>query len=126
MDYRVRCLQAQSISCVLASAALLALVPDAAHAADPAAPAADGATAPEGQAIIVTGTRQSARTLTESLAPIDVFSIKDLQTSGKQSVRDLLGTLAPSITVSGSGATIPPRCSSTAPRKMASPRPIST
>jgi iron complex outermembrane receptor protein len=104
MDYRVRCLQAQSISCVLASAALLALVPDAAHAADPAAPAADGATAPEGQAIIVTGTRQSARTLTESLAPIDVFSIKDLQTSGKQSVRDLLGTLAPSITVSGSGA----------------------
>lgn len=54
--------------------------------------------------IIVTGTRQVTRTVAESLAPIDVFSAKDLQTSGKQSVRDLLGTLMPSINVSNSGA----------------------
>ncbi len=54
--------------------------------------------------IIVTGTRTVNRTVAESLAPIDVFSAKDLQTSGKQSVRDLLGTLVPSINVSNSGA----------------------
>lgn len=54
--------------------------------------------------IIVTGTRTVTRTVAESLAPIDVFSAKDLQTSGKQSVRDLLGTLVPSINVSNSGA----------------------
>jgi iron complex outermembrane receptor protein len=54
--------------------------------------------------IIVTGTRQVTRTVAESLAPIDVLSGKDLQTSGKQSVRDLLGTLVPSISVSSSGA----------------------
>lgn len=64
--------------------------------------AADGE--PDAGTIIVTGTRQVARSATESLAPIDVLSTKDLQASGKQSVRDLLGTLVPSINVSNSGA----------------------
>jgi iron complex outermembrane receptor protein len=54
--------------------------------------------------IIVTGTRQVTRTVAESLAPIDVLSNRDFQASGKQSVRDLLGTLMPSINVSNSGA----------------------
>lgn len=54
--------------------------------------------------LIVTGTRQTTRTVAESLAPIDVLSKDDLQSSGKQSVRDLLGTLVPSISVSNSGA----------------------
>jgi len=54
--------------------------------------------------IIVTGTRAVTRTVSQSLAPIDVLSPADLQTSGKQSVRDLLGTLVPSISVSNSGA----------------------
>jgi iron complex outermembrane receptor protein len=54
--------------------------------------------------IIVTGTRQTTRTVAESLAPIDVLGAKDLEASGKQSVRDLLGTLVPSINVSNSGA----------------------
>ncbi|AEG47967.1 TonB-dependent receptor plug [Sphingobium chlorophenolicum L-1] len=54
--------------------------------------------------IIVTGTRQTTRTVAESLAPIDVLSARDLEASGKQSVRDLLGTLVPSINVSNSGA----------------------
>ena len=54
--------------------------------------------------VIVTGTRQTTRTVAESLAPIDVFSAKDLEASGKQSVRDLLGTLVPSINVSNNGA----------------------
>ncbi|MCB4860181.1 TonB-dependent receptor [Sphingobium sp. PNB] len=60
----------------------------------------DDASAP----IIVTGTRQTTRTVAESLAPIDVLSARDLEASGKQSVRDLLGTLVPSINVSNSGA----------------------
>ena len=54
--------------------------------------------------IIVTGTRTTTRTVAESLAPIDVLGAKDLETSGKQSVRDLLGTLVPSINVSNNGA----------------------
>lgn len=54
--------------------------------------------------IIVTGTRTTNRTVADSLAPIDVLGKADLQTSGKQSVRDLLGTLVPSISVSNSGA----------------------
>ena len=58
----------------------------------------------KGDEIIVTGTRATTRTVAESLAPIDVLSPADLQASGKQSVRDLLGTLVPSISVSNSGA----------------------
>ncbi len=54
--------------------------------------------------MIVTGTRQVDRTVTQSLAPIDVLTAEDLRPSGKQSVRDLLGTLVPSINVSNSGA----------------------
>lgn len=54
--------------------------------------------------IIVTGTRTTNRTVAESLAPIDVLGVKDLESSGKQSVRDLLGTLVPSINVSNNGA----------------------
>lgn len=79
-----------------ADASLLAL------AAAPAALAEADAALPS--EIIVTGTRAAARTVAESLAPIDVLSSKDLQASGKQSVRDLLGTLMPSINVSNSGA----------------------
>ena len=56
-----------------------------------------------GQEVIVTGTR-ATRTLAQSLAPIDVLAPADLQTTGKQSVRDLLGTLIPSISISNSGA----------------------
>ncbi len=60
--------------------------------------------AAESAPIIVTGTRQTTRTVAESLAPIDVLGEKDLEASGKQSVRDLLGTLVPSINVSNNGA----------------------
>ncbi|WCT73808.1 TonB-dependent receptor [Sphingomonas naphthae] len=58
----------------------------------------------EADAIIVTGTRVTNRTVADSLAPIDVLSAKDMEASGKQSVRDLLGTLVPSINVSNNGA----------------------
>ncbi len=57
-----------------------------------------------GDAIIVTGTRTVNRTVAESLSPIDVLSAGDLEASGRQSVRDLLGTLVPSINVSNNGA----------------------
>jgi iron complex outermembrane receptor protein len=84
--------------------AALMLTANPARAAEPAPAPANADADGDGTAIIVTGTRQSARTVTESLAPIDVLSAKDLQTSGKQSVRDLLGTLVPSINVSNSGS----------------------
>jgi iron complex outermembrane receptor protein len=54
--------------------------------------------------VIVTGTRQEARTVAESLAPIDVISVESLRKSGKQSTRDLIATLIPSVSVSNSGA----------------------
>ncbi|CAN5408548.1 TonB-dependent receptor [soil metagenome] len=60
--------------------------------------------APPPTDVIVTGTRTTNRTVVQSLAPIDVLTKEDMQTSGKQSVRDLLGTLVPSINVSNNGA----------------------
>src|SRR4029079_1240087 len=58
----------------------------------------------EPREVIVTGTRQEARTVAESLAPIDVLNAEDLRKSGKQSTRDLVATLVPSVNVSNSGA----------------------
>jgi len=57
-----------------------------------------------GDTIIVTGTRALNRTVAESLAPVDVLTRADMQASGKQSTRDLLATLVPSINISNSGA----------------------
>jgi len=54
--------------------------------------------------LIVTGTRSTARTVTTSLAPIDVLNAEVLEKSGKQSVRDLISTLVPSANTSNSGA----------------------
>jgi iron complex outermembrane receptor protein len=68
------------------------------------APAAAPEDDQDASPIIVTGTRQTTRTVADSLAPIDVLGKADMETSGKQSVRDLLGTLVPSINVSNNGA----------------------
>lgn len=54
--------------------------------------------------VIVTGTRLTTRSLTDSLSPIDVLLAADLATGGRLSTRDLLGGLAPSLSVSNSGA----------------------
>lgn len=54
--------------------------------------------------VIVTGTRTTTRTVTTSLAPIDVLTAEVLEKSGKQSVRDLVSTLVPSANTSNSGA----------------------
>ncbi|MFC7334273.1 TonB-dependent receptor plug domain-containing protein [Rhodocista pekingensis] len=50
--------------------------------------------------IIVTGTRVSNRTATESLSPIDVFGADDLQRQGPTDTNDILRTLVPSFNVS--------------------------
>lgn len=80
------------------SAVASARVPDPDPAPAPAKQAGESDT------IIVTGTRAIGRTVTSSAVPIDVIGKAELQTSGKQSTRDLLGTLVPSINVSSSGA----------------------
>ena len=54
--------------------------------------------------VIVTGTRSTSRTATNSLAPIDVITAADLEKSGKTSTRDLISTLIPSANTSNSGA----------------------
>jgi len=81
-----------------APANLATSAPEPEPAPAPEKPASDGDT------IIVTGTRATGRTVTSSAVPIDVLSKADLQTSGKQSTRDLLGTLVPSINVSSAGS----------------------
>jgi len=58
----------------------------------------------ESPEVIVTGTRSDTRTVAESLAPIDVLTAEDLRKSGKQSTRDLVAALVPSVNVSNSGA----------------------
>jgi iron complex outermembrane receptor protein len=58
----------------------------------------------EVDAVIVTGTRSTSRTVTSSLAPIDVLSNIELTKSGKLSTRDLITTLVPSAFTSNSGA----------------------
>jgi iron complex outermembrane receptor protein len=65
-----------------------------------AAPSSDGTV----DAVIVTGTRAAARTVTSSLAPIDVLPAAELAKTGKTSARDLISTLIPSATTSNSGA----------------------
>lgn len=87
------------IKASLYSASLLAL---ATAVATPAM--AQGADGGEVEAVIVTGTRSTERTVTSSLAPIDVLPANELQKSGRQSPRDLISTLVPSATTSNSGA----------------------
>jgi iron complex outermembrane receptor protein len=65
---------------------------------------ADGAAPEVVDELIVTGTRSTARTVTTSLAPIDVLTAEILEKSGKQSTRDLISTLVPSANTSNSGA----------------------
>ncbi|WP_332763782.1 TonB-dependent receptor plug domain-containing protein [Phenylobacterium sp.] len=80
----------------LAAASLLALATASPAWADESSDTVDE--------VIVTGTRSTTRTVTTSLAPIDVLSSEVLQKSGKQSTRDLISTLVPSANTSNSGA----------------------
>ncbi|KAA6180945.1 TonB-dependent receptor plug domain-containing protein, partial [Pseudomonas veronii] len=69
----------------------------AAHAEEnPSRPSAASDTAL--QTVVVTGARDSGRTVAKSLAPIDVISADDLARSGKQNLRDALAASVPSYT----------------------------
>lgn len=50
----------------------------------------------DGQAIIVTGTRRTDRTVADSTVPIDVISSEALQSSGTTETNRLLNNLVPS------------------------------
>lgn len=82
-----------------AAASVLAL-----NLAATAAFAADAPATSEVDEIIVTGTRSTSRTVTTSMAPIDVLSSAALEKTGKVSTRDLISTLVPSANTSNSGA----------------------
>ncbi|WP_394763314.1 TonB-dependent receptor plug domain-containing protein [Phenylobacterium sp.] len=85
--------------------ALFASVSIAATVLTGAADAADAASADKAvDELIVTGTRSTSRTVTTSLAPIDVLTAAALTKSGKISTRDLISTLVPSANTSNSGA----------------------
>ncbi len=84
---------------LIGSASALALLTAASMANAQAAAAGDDV-----EGIIVTGTRSTVRTVTSSMAPIDVLPATELIRSGRQSPRDLISTLVPSATTSNSGA----------------------
>ncbi|QKZ05620.1 TonB-dependent receptor plug domain-containing protein [Pseudomonas eucalypticola] len=50
------------------------------------------------QKVVVTGTRQTGRTVAESLAPIQVISSKELQSSGYSDIGSALSALLPAVT----------------------------
>jgi iron complex outermembrane receptor protein len=89
---------------LLATAALVALIPAALRAQTVPAPTApsisatDTAAAPAAPAedIIVTGTRQLGRTRQSSPAPVDVISGAELTATGEQNVFDALNKVLPS------------------------------
>lgn len=90
----------------LALLAALAAAPQgqAATADDPAAVSpADDASAETG-AIVVTGVRGSQpRTVADSPVPIDIIDAKELQSTGRVGLKDILGNIVPSLTVPALG-----------------------
>jgi len=87
---------------VSGAALILAGGAGAAQAAEAAASSSGSGSAVD--ELIVTGTRSTSRTVTTSLAPIDVLTATALSKSGKISTRDLISTLVPSANTSNSGA----------------------
>jgi iron complex outermembrane receptor protein len=64
--------------------------------ADAAAPAAEGTA--DSAAIVVTGVRGShARTVANSPVPIDVVNAKELQSTGRTGLKEILGNIIPSL-----------------------------
>ncbi|MES2290111.1 MAG: TonB-dependent receptor [Pseudomonadota bacterium] len=86
---------------LLASAAAAALVAiNPALAADAPAPAP----ADDGDAIVVTGTRSAtARTVADSPVPIDVIDARELQSTGRTGLKEILGNIIPSLTMPALG-----------------------
>lgn len=83
------------IAAVSLSALAIASLGDAASAQTTSATAAADERA-GGDAIIVTGTRRTDRTVTESAVPVDVFTTQDLATQPSPSLQTILKNLVPS------------------------------
>nr|WP_310889114.1 TonB-dependent receptor [Gluconacetobacter dulcium] len=56
-----------------------------------------------GEAIIVTGTRETGKKARDSLAPIDIVSARQLAQTGQPTLREALGQLLPSLTLPTGG-----------------------
>jgi iron complex outermembrane recepter protein len=76
------------------SALAIASLADAANAQT--APAAKAAAEAAGETIIVTGTRRTDRTVTESAVPVDVFTTQDLKSQASPNLQTILKNLVPS------------------------------
>ncbi|AEG49321.1 TonB-dependent receptor plug [Sphingobium chlorophenolicum L-1] len=103
-------------SCAAISVALLHSSPSYAQNSDP-----QGASAADGAAIIVTGTRRTDRTVAESSTPIDVYSGQELQKQGTADMNQVIQNLVPSFSVAryaigdGSSFVRPPNLRGLAP-----------
>src|SRR5436305_704524 len=82
-----------------AAAALIAANPSALAQQPGGAPGSSAGSGKELEEVIITGTRRTDRTLTESSAPIDVLSGNDLAIEPSGSMMDTLSSLVPSFIV---------------------------
>jgi iron complex outermembrane receptor protein len=82
------------LSAISLSALAIASLADAASAQT--APAAKAAVEAAGDTIVVTGTRRTDRTVTESAVPVDVFTTQDLKTQASPELQTILKNLVPS------------------------------
>lgn len=82
-----------------ALAALFASAPANAQTDLPASAGADASATTDLDTIIVTGTRGSARTQFDTMAPIDVFTAEDVRAVESDDLNDILAQLVPSFVV---------------------------
>src|SRR5437879_6999410 len=82
-----------------AAAALITANPSALAQQPGGAPGGSAGSGKELEEVIITGTRRSDRTVTESSAPIDVVSGNDLAIQPSGSMVDTLSSLVPSFIV---------------------------
>jgi len=83
------------LAVLLSTLSSLAIATPAMAQDDPATPAAD-APAEEGNAVIVTGTRRTDRTVADSPVPVDVISDTAIANSGQTETNKILNNLVPS------------------------------
>jgi iron complex outermembrane receptor protein len=87
------------LSAISLSALAIASLSDAANAQTAAVTKTAAAAEAEkaaGDTIVVTGTRRTDRTVTESAVPVDVFTTQDLKTQASPSLQTILKNLVPS------------------------------
>ena len=84
---------------LLASATFFAFVPGVAQAQQPAPPPAPAPSAVNTDQIVITGTRRTDRTVTNSASPIDVISSQELVTQPTANLLDTVKNIVPSFYV---------------------------